>query len=104
MNDEKREFTRWWLLILALAVVTTAVFTYLGYFGSVASTVVERKVFEESYQRKESYKERLATLEASLVELKSRRSNPNLKPETIAEIDTQITVITARINAARSQQ
>lgn len=101
---EKAEFGGWWIFILGLVIVSVVILGALGYAGKFTGTVVERKVFEQSYQRSESYKERIATLEASLVELRAREQQPNLSDNTKAEIATQISAITAQLNAARSQQ
>ena len=104
MDPEKRVFGAWWMFALALIVISTVVFSLLSYAGLIGRTAVEREVFEQSYQRSEGYRERIAILEAALIELRARQAQPNLPESTRAEIETQIVAISAQLRAARSQQ
>ena len=52
MDQEKKEIGKWWLWILLLIAITIIMFTVLDTVGFFTKTVVERKVFENSYQYK----------------------------------------------------
>lgn len=72
-------------VIVVLSVVGFAM-NSLGLFGH---TVVERKVFENSYQRSEALKARIATDEAALSEIEIKLRNPNLDPDTRSNLEAQ---------------
>lgn len=61
MDSEKREFGAWWVWVLALFVLTIVVLAGLNYAGIFGRTVVERKVFEHSFQYSEARKAEIAT-------------------------------------------
>lgn len=69
ISDEKKELGGWWVFILALVFVSLVVLTILGYMGKLTGTVVERKVFENSYQRSEGLKSQQFTWEAQLASI-----------------------------------
>jgi len=56
MEQEKKYVGGWWLWVLVLLILTTILFTGLNYLGVFRRTVIERKVFEQSYQKKEADK------------------------------------------------
>jgi len=65
----KREIMSWWFFIVLMLVLTIPIFGVLKYFGIIGSTVVERIVFENSFQYQEGMKQRAATLEANIAEI-----------------------------------
>jgi len=73
----------------------------LGIFGS---TVVERKVFENSYQRSEALISQIAVGEAQLVEIEGQLRNPNLDENTRFNLQAQKSAINVRLTTARSKQ
>lgn len=73
----------------------------LGLFGR---TVVERKVFENSFQRSEALKSQIATDEATLAEISVKLSNPNLDPNTRTNLEAQAAAARVRLQTARSKQ
>lgn len=73
----------------------------LGLFGR---TVVERKVFENSYQRSEALKSQIATDEATLVEIERKLSNPELDANTRTNLEAQASAARIRIDAAKRKQ
>ncbi len=78
MDAEKKEFGLWWLWVLLLVAISIGVMAMMGYFGKYTGTIIERKVFEESYQRSEGLKSQLMTWEAQLASINSQLvSNPN---------------------------
>jgi len=94
VDSEKKEFGKWWMWIVFLMVGTVIVFGCLNAFGIIGKTVIERKVFENSYQKHEADKEARTTYDASLALLRSKLNNPNLDVGTRAEIQAQIDAIT----------
>ena len=78
IESEKKEFGAWWIWITLLIVVSIIAFSILGYFGKIGSVFVERKVFEQSYQRSEAMKSQEITWNAQLASINSQLiSNPN---------------------------
>ena len=73
----------------------------LGYLGK---TVVERKVFEQSYQRSEGIKAQIATDEAVLAEIERKLANPNLDETTRTNLEAQATAARVRIDIAKRRQ
>ena len=71
-KEEKKAITSWWIYAAILLVATSVVLTTLKYFGLVGYTIVERKVFESSYQKRSGDKARLATYKAQLAAVNSR--------------------------------
>ena len=67
-----------------------------GLFGD---TVVERKIFEQSYQRQESIKSELAINEATLAEIEIKLQNSNLDTNTRINLEAQKSAIRIRIEA-----
>jgi hypothetical protein len=96
-----------WKVFVTL-VITGVVLTVLGFVlhsaGVFGQTVVERKVFENSYQRSEAIKSQIATDEANLAEIDRKLQNPNLDPDTRANLEAQASAARVRIAAARSKQ
>ena len=104
VDPEKKEFGKWWMWVLFLVVVTVLVIFAFGSLGIFTQTVVERKVFEQSFQYSEARKLEIATYEAQLAELRGKLSNPNLDAGTRANIDAQIMAIQIQLNTARRRQ
>lgn len=94
MEKEKKYFGKWWLWILLLMVMTGIVLGVLNSVGMLGQTIVERKVFENSYQKHEADKTASTVYAAQLAQLRSRLNNPNLTNADISEIKAQIDAIT----------
>jgi len=108
MEDYKSDMkiVRWtfwrilWLVVIA-AVVLAGVGFALDSCGLFGRTVVERKVFENSYQRTESIKAQIANDEAALAEIEAKLRNPNLDEDTRYNLEAQATAARIRIAAAK---
>lgn len=98
---ERREGTRWWAWGLGLLVVTIAVLALLNYAGIIGRTVVERKVFESSYQRTESMKAREALFEAQISQLEARLNNPNLTHSERNDIESSLATLRVQLETTR---
>jgi hypothetical protein len=105
VRDFKKEANWTFWKLLPLFVVVIAVLGAIGFglnsAGLIGGTYVERKVFENSYQRNESLKARIATDEAAIVEMELKLKNPNLDKNTIYNLKAQISAAKIRINAAK---
>lgn len=73
----------------------------LGLFGR---TVVERKVFENSYQRSAALEAQIATDEATIAEIERKLANPNLDADTKNALEAQAAAARIRIAAAQRGQ
>ena len=69
MESEKKYLGGWWMLILLLIVLSSVIFGVLNMAGLIGKTVVERVVFEQSFQYSEGMKQRAAVLEANIAEI-----------------------------------
>lgn len=87
--------------VVLAAVVLGAVGFGLNSLGVFGHTFVERKVFEQSYQRSEALKSRIATDEAALAEIEAQLRNPNLDADTRANLEAQAAAARVRLRAAR---
>ena len=104
MDKEKKEFGRWWMWILGLLVVTTIVTTALNYAGIIGRTVVERKVFENSYQYNEGQRARISIFEAQLAEIERKLVNRELDETTRANLEAQSSSVRIQLGAARRSE
>lgn len=93
---------------LPIFVIFVVVSSGLGFatksLGLWGGTVVERKVFEASYQRSESLNSRIAMDEANLAEIQRQLGNPNLDDNTRYNLNAQAASARVRIATARGQQ
>ena len=85
---------------IGLILILSAVSFGIGSLFIVGDTVVERKVFENSYQRQESLKTEIAINEATLTEINMKLSNPNLDANTRFNLKAQASAIRIRITTA----
>lgn len=93
---------------LPLFLLVMVTLTGLGFvtrsLGLWGSTAVERKVFEQSYQRSSALKARMASEEANIAELEAQLANPNLDQNTRHNLEAQARAARVRLNTARRQQ
>ncbi len=115
MNDYRREanqvakeasWTIWRFLPIFLIVIF--ILALLGFglrsCGLLGETVVERKVFEASYQRTAAIKAQIANDEAVLEEIKIMLTNPSLDESTRTNLNAQAAAARMRIRTARAQE
>ena len=91
--SEKTEFAGWWMWVLLLVVISAPVLGILNYAGMIGRTVVEREVFERSYQYTAAVAAQIALYEAQLAELAAMPETPGLRAQKAG--------IRIRLNTAR---
>jgi hypothetical protein len=94
MEEEKKYFGSWFVWVVILLIGALVVFTCLDYVGIIGRTVVERKVFEQSYQKKAADSDSLSTYDAQLSILRRRLRREDLSREERDNIQAQIDAIT----------
>ena len=102
METEKKYFGGWWVWILVLIIPTILIFTALNYAGIIGHTIVEREVFENSFQYSESRKSEIATYEAQLSEISAQLSF-DIDTQTRAQLEAQAASIRVLLTVARSK-
>lgn len=93
MEKEKKYVGGWWFWILFLMICSAVVLAGLRGAGIWGKTVLERKVFESSYQKKEADKTGITAYSAQLAMLRGKLNNSNLSPSARANIKAQIDAI-----------
>jgi len=94
-------FRRFLPLFLVVAIVLSGVGFALNSLGVFGETVVERKVFEQSYQRREALKAQIANDEAVLEEIERKLKNPKLDEDIRYNLEAQASAARIRIKTAR---
>ena len=105
VNNLNKEVHWTFWKILPVAILIIVIISVIGFglksAGLIGSTVVERIVFEQSFQYKVGLAQRGAILEANLVEVDILlRSNPENKQDLI----NQKSVLRAQLNAITINQ
>ncbi len=103
IDGDKREFGSWWLWILLLMVISVPVFFGLNSAGIFTRTIVEREVFENSFQYSEARKVEIATFEATLAELEALLNSGTLNDRATAGVVAQMAAIRIQLRVARSR-
>ena len=103
-SEARWTFWKFIPLFLGAVAILFVVFFWLRSIGLIGSTVVEREVFERSYQRSEALKARIATDEAVLTEIKRKLSNVNLDVNTRHNLEAQASAARVRISTTQGIQ
>jgi len=85
------------VLVIIAVILLSGLGFVLNSCGVFGSTIVERKVFENSYQRTESLKSRIAIDEATLAEINIKLQNPNLDEDIRWNLKAQAAAARIRI-------
>ncbi len=103
-NQTKSVFFHW----LPLGVLIICIFFIIGFIlnsvGMIGHTIVERTVYENSYQRSEGLKARIATDDAALAEIQIQLNSDNLDANTRTNLEAQTAAIRIRIATAKEMQ
>ena len=107
--NEFRSEANWTLwkflpLTLTIIVIISVVGFGLKTLGVIGETVVERKVFEQSYQRSEALKSQIAVDEATLAEITHLLTNPNLDANTRIALEAQASAARIRLTTTKRKQ
>ena len=100
----------WWTLkkFVGIFVAVVVFLSVLGFtlnsLGLIGGTAVQRVVFEQSFQRSESMKARIAADKAALAEVEARLSNPNLDQDTRYNLEAQARAMRIRIATAEEMK
>ena len=94
MEIQKKYFRRWWLWFTLLIILTGVILIGLNYVGIIGQTIVEHKVFENSYQKYEADKTASTIYAAQLSQLRVKLNNSTLSESAKIEIKAQIDAIT----------
>jgi hypothetical protein len=103
-RDTRWTFFRFLWIGIAVVMVLFALGFGLRSAGIIGKTAVERKVFEQSYQRDASFKARIAIDEAALAQIESQLMHPSLDENTRFNLEAQASAARSRIDAAGRQQ
>lgn len=102
MDKDKKFVGGWWIWIGCLLVLTTIVGAGLKSAGLIGGTIVEREVFENSFQYSESRKTQIATFEAQLAEIERKLMNSDLDQTTRHNLEAQASSLRIQLATARS--
>ena len=91
-----------WIIILFIVAVAMLWVMKSAIF--VGDTVVERKVFEQSYQRQAGIEESIATYEAQLVMIRTKLANPDLTEQERNTLKANEASIEIQLQTARAQK
>lgn len=103
MEKEKKYVAGWWFWVLMLLIVSGVILTGLNYAGIFGRTVMERKVFENSFQYSEARKSEIATFEAQLAEIDRKLMNSDLDGNTKVNLEAQASALRIQLNVARNK-
>ena len=102
-RESRWTFFRFLPLLVGAIVILSAVGFALNSFGLIGKTVVEREVFERSFQRSEALKAQIATDEAVLAEISRKLANPNLDADTRYNLEAQASAARVRISTTEGK-
>lgn len=99
LDPEKKFVAKWWFWIVLLMVLTVPISFGMKALGLWGHTVVERKVFENSYQYDQARRTAVATYEAQLVEISAKLRNPDLDPMVRSDLEALAASLRVRVVA-----
>ncbi len=88
------------LMIVVFLAILGFILNSVGLFGR---TVVERKVFENSFQYSEARKSEIATFEAKLSEINRKLSSENYDQATRTNLEAHASALRVQLSVARSK-
>ena len=105
--NERKEYRRWggstiWIIAVGMIVLIPLGFG-LHSAGIIGKTIVEREVFEQSYQYTAAQKAKIANFEAQMAEI-DRQLAGQLDDATRQNLEAQAAAIRVQLTAARATQ
>jgi len=104
IGTDKREVVGWWIWLLILVMFPLVILTIFGYMGKFTGTVVERAVFENSFQYSESRKSEALLYEAQLAEVNRMLSSLDLTIDSRRNLERQASGLRIQLTVARGKQ
>lgn len=105
--SEQEEITSWIKYAMGWPLIAIVVLSLVGWglssAGLFGSTIVERKVFENSFQYSEAQKTAIATYEAQLMEIDALLANPDAPESSKVGLRSQASVIRVRLRVAQGK-
>ncbi|OGZ44484.1 MAG: hypothetical protein A3J55_04565 [Candidatus Ryanbacteria bacterium RIFCSPHIGHO2_02_FULL_45_17b] len=102
-KDAHWTFWKFFPAFLVAVIMLSAVGFGLNSLGLFGKTVVERKVFEHSYQRQAGLEAEIATYQATLTEIERKLTNSELDTNTRFNLEAQASMIRIKMAAAKEQ-
>lgn len=98
MDGEKKAFGKWWIWVLLLVIVSILALGATGFLTRFGSTVAERVIFENSFQRNAAEAERIQQLEAELVGINARLRGGDLSETQRNDLEAQRAAVEFQLN------
>jgi hypothetical protein len=102
-RTERREGLKWLFWGLGICVILGILLWVLSSAGLIGRTVVEREVFERSFQYSEATKRQIATYEAQIEEINVQLASPDLDTRTRQNLNAQRSAIRIQLKAAQER-
>lgn len=102
-KEEKKIITSWWFYFLGLILITIIFGSFMKYFGMIGKTVVERVVFENSYQRSETMKSREIGYLVQLSQVNSMLATET-DPEKINYLKAQEAMLNTQLSLTKGMK
>ena len=99
MFKEMKEMSLWFIFGIGLIAIAIIVFSIMGYMGRYTKTVVERKVFEQSYQKQSADKNREKNYRAQLAKINVMLNDPNISEDRKNNLLAQKAMIEVQLNS-----
>ena len=90
METGKKYYAGWWFWVLLLIILTGIILFGLNSVGLIGRTIVERKDFENSYQKKAADEDAISAYDAQISILERRLRSTDVSTSEKAEIQAQI--------------
>jgi hypothetical protein len=103
MEREKKYFGGWFIWLLFFTVLGCIVLGSLSYMGLIGHTVVERIVFENSFQYKEARNNEFIIFKAQLVEIEHKLAGSNINTLTRANLEAQAAGIRIQMSTIQTK-
>jgi len=101
---EEWSATRWIFTAMASIIAISVFFFVLASAGLIGEKVVEREVFENSFQYSEARKTAIATYEAQLAEIDSQLRSTNLSERERSNLRSQAARLRVLLQTERRKQ
>jgi len=101
-DSEKKFLGKWWVWITFLIIVSSIAFGALKYLGIYGTTVAERIIFENSYQKTAADKKAKNIYSAQLAEIEYRL-NGELDDNVRSDLNAQAAMLRVQSRALNAQ-